>query len=323
MATAIKLRSDIKKYEAAIKSKATPAKFKEKLQNQLQKAKSDLQELKSGKQRKAAPAKKAAKKSRPMTAAEKLKEKVKKTPSLARYRNSGVDLVKDADQPALKTGRRVSQGIKGNQFTDKKNAKGKVYYEYRVNRLDIKQPPKRYPKLEKGGYMADGGKIKNNYSFKTAKDIWEMWDFKQKQHFLEDHADEITNSGYNPKSSWMMIAKSKSFEELDERVKTAITHHLSQGQYASGGYMAKGGEPHRLEEPMMASGGETKGFEEGLKDILDDSLEHLYKGLNKVEQAVRYLEVKGQGGTKTAFANKIGLPNLKDSIDKIEEYATK
>jgi hypothetical protein len=78
MATSLKLRSDIKKYEAAIKSKATPAKFKDKLKVQLGKAKSQLESMKSSKAKKpSAPKKKSA--------LDKLK---------ARYKGSGVYIKK-------------------------------------------------------------------------------------------------------------------------------------------------------------------------------------------------------------------------------------
>jgi hypothetical protein len=68
-------------------------------------------------------------------------------------------LKKDAGEGAMKTGRRVSKGLKSNQWGDKSSNKGNVYYEYRPNRLDVKQPKKRqtYPKLADGGMMAKGG----------------------------------------------------------------------------------------------------------------------------------------------------------------------
>ncbi len=47
-------------------------------------------------------------------------------------------LEKDAKQPAKPIGKRRSK-------------KGKTYYEYRTNRTDVKQPPKSFPMLEKGG----------------------------------------------------------------------------------------------------------------------------------------------------------------------------
>jgi hypothetical protein len=90
-----------------------------------------------------------------------------------------------------------------------------------------------------------------------------------------------------------------------------------------GGMMAAGGEMHRSSE-KYAEGGQTKNFsEKEFKDILDESLEHFYMGLNKIDLAMRYLEVKGQSGLKNPFAAKIGISNLKESIEKIEEYTSK
>ena len=141
MATSIKLKSDIKKIEAAIKSKATPKSLVSKLQVQLDKLKSDLASLSSAKP------KKGVTKTKVLSSLQKLKAKIKSTKSLSGYKRSGIDIEKDADVPALPLGRRTAKTT------------GNTYYEYRLNRADVKQPPKRYPKLEDGGMMARGGKI--------------------------------------------------------------------------------------------------------------------------------------------------------------------
>jgi hypothetical protein len=61
----------------------------------------------------------------------------------------------------MKTGRRVSKGLKSNQYGNAADNKGNVYYEYRPNRIDVKQPKRKqtYPKLADGGMMAKGGKM--------------------------------------------------------------------------------------------------------------------------------------------------------------------
>jgi hypothetical protein len=66
---------------------------------------------------------------------------VNKNKKYKTYKGAGVDLEKDADRPALRTGKRIAK------------ESGKTYYEYRANRIDVKQPPKKYPKLEKGGKL--------------------------------------------------------------------------------------------------------------------------------------------------------------------------
>ena len=153
MATALKLKNDIKKLKAAIGSKATPKSFVPKLKAQLDKAENELASLKkSGRPRKTSTTKGTEK---TLTALQKLIQKKK----YGVYQGAGVDLKKDAGEGAFATGRRVSKGLKSNQWGEASENKGNVYYEYRPNRLDVKQPKKKqsYPKLEKGGYMEIGG----------------------------------------------------------------------------------------------------------------------------------------------------------------------
>jgi hypothetical protein len=147
MATSIKLKGDIKKIEAAIKSKATPKTLVPKLEAQLDKLKSDLASLSSPKP------KKGVTKTKVLSSLQKLKAKVKATKSLSGYKKSGIDIKKDADVPALPLGKRTAKTT------------GNTYYEYRLNRADVKQPPKRYPKLEDGGMMAKGGETFNYKKF--------------------------------------------------------------------------------------------------------------------------------------------------------------
>jgi hypothetical protein len=157
MATALKLRADIKKLKDALKVKNVPANIKSKLQNQLQKSQDELAAIKKG--RKTPPSRSAVKGTQ--TALSRLK-KLLKSPKYGVYKDGKTkDIQADAVEGAMPKGRRISKGIKANQFGTKKENKGKVYYEYRSNRLDVKQPKKRqtYPKLEQGGMMAMGGKL--------------------------------------------------------------------------------------------------------------------------------------------------------------------
>jgi hypothetical protein len=153
MATTLKLRTDIKKLKGALSSKSLPAPIKAKLKAQLDKAQNELKAMQSG----AKPRKVSTTKGTQtaLTSLQKLVNKKK----FSVYQGKGIDLKKDADQGALAVGRRVSKGLKGNQFGDAKSSKGNVYYEYRANRLDVKQPKgkQKYPKLEDGGMMAKGG----------------------------------------------------------------------------------------------------------------------------------------------------------------------
>lgn len=53
---------------------------------------------------------------------------------------SGTTIKQDAERPALPKGKRISRT-------------GRVYWENRANRTDVKQPPKTFPRLAKGGQV--------------------------------------------------------------------------------------------------------------------------------------------------------------------------
>ena len=113
--------------------------------SQKEKIKSQVEKLES--QAKASAPKKASK---PATTSLTRLQKMVNNKKYAVYKGKGVDLQKDSNRPAKAIGKRTSKS-------------GKTYYEYRANRIDVKQPPKRYPKLEKGGYMAKGGMMAKDY----------------------------------------------------------------------------------------------------------------------------------------------------------------
>jgi hypothetical protein len=273
MATALKLKNDINKLKAALRSKATPKSFIPKLKSQLEKAEADYESVKAGK--KSAP--KAGKQVK--STMDKLKAIIKKK-KYGAYRAQGVDLKKDADRPALPTGKRISKN-------------GNTYYEYRANRIDVKQPPKRYPKLEKGGYMAKGGEIKKGEKYAEADDS--KGRIKKGDSFLENNGDsyrfftvvdmrdntvvlkdENNNIEYFNESSAKKLAdtewhksvrllevseiqdndgnktiilfddngnrESFKYDKFKNLVKSKEFIKADEDKMASGGYMAKGGE---------------------------------------------------------------------------------
>jgi len=196
MATALKLKNDINKLKAALRSKATPKSFIPKLKSQLDKAEADYESVKAGK--KSAP--KAGKQVK--STMDKLKAIIKKK-KYGAYRAQGVDLKKDADRPALPTGKRISKN-------------GNTYYEYRANRIDVKQPPKRYPKLADGGMMA-------------------LSDHQMKNYIIENYdisSPTIIDGNYY--KDWKELAEYYGFKRNEKGwVKDTM---------ASGGYMADGGK---------------------------------------------------------------------------------
>lgn len=249
MATSIKLKSDIKKIEAAIKSKATPKSLVPKLQAQLEKIKDELASLNSPKP------KKGVTKTKVLSSLQKLKAKVKSTKSLAGYKKSGIDLKKDADVPALPLGKRYSQTT------------GNPYYEYRLNRADVKQPPKRYPKLEDGGevdrYSVVG--IKNgekqiiNNKWLTKKQAEQLIKDAERSKLYskvmlsQSEPPEYASGGrlksavnrdraYKSDEAWEQSYKRKS------RPKNPKYDTSDKGIFEKGGYMAMGGA---LEHGLM------------------------------------------------------------------------
>lgn len=141
MASAIKLKNQVTKLEAAKKAatKGKNTKLAAKFQSQIEVLKGQI---------------KALNKPTGSPAVQAAKQLAREYKAKYGVNFNGIDIQKDAIVPAFKTGRRVSQGIKGNQFASKGEAKGNVYYEYRENRID--RNAKRYPKLEDGGMMAKG-----------------------------------------------------------------------------------------------------------------------------------------------------------------------
>ena len=212
MATSIKLKSDIKKIEAAIKSKATPKSLVPKLQAQLEKIKDELASLNSPKP------KKGVTKTKVLSSLQKLKAKVKSTKSLAGYKNKiagkRVDLKKDAEVPALPLGKRYAQTT------------GTPYYEYRLNRADVKQPPKRYPKLEDGGMMARGGATSKEWVVNFSS---QEGGYRKTYYVMAKSKDEAIDKGFRNLTN--------DGEESDE-YKVDSTYILKK---EDGGMMAKGG----------------------------------------------------------------------------------
>ncbi|MBM3417286.1 MAG: hypothetical protein FJY17_00005 [Bacteroidetes bacterium] len=200
---------DINKLKAAIRSRATPQSYVPKLKAQLEKAEADYESVKSGK--KSAP--KASKQVK--STLDKLKEIIKKK-KYGAYRAQRVDLKKDADRPALPTGKRKSKS-------------GNTYYEYRANRIDVKQPPKRYPKLAYGGYMAEGGKTLIGKEFRPFTAT------SSNEYNVEIVDIDLDNVTYKYKDGEVKKAKTSDFLNSYIQVKE------KGGYMADGGYMAKGG----------------------------------------------------------------------------------
>lgn len=133
MATIKELQEKIAKLEKGINSKATNTNAKAKARLLVTKFKKDIADLKA----------KSKPTSSKVSKAKEISKEIKRKYSKSRPFGKS-DIYQDAQRPAKPIGRRTS-------------AEGNTYYEYRENRTDRKQPPKRYPRLEDGGMMARGG----------------------------------------------------------------------------------------------------------------------------------------------------------------------
>jgi hypothetical protein len=222
MATAKKIQSDIASLKIAIRVAKNDA-IKKKLKSRLEMAENELASIKSGAKPRKVSTSKGTK-----SLLERAKALVKKNPKFSGYKGSGVDLEKDAKEGALPIGRRISKGLKANQVSGKGNAKqnkGNVYYEYRVNRLDVKQPKGKqsYPKLEDGGYMAKGGEIEVGDSV-----IVELNNGK----IIQGKIEKLNPYKIRTSPSDTMVIPNSLLLSIKK---------LSDVMMADGGYMAKGG----------------------------------------------------------------------------------
>ena len=96
----------------------------------------------------------------------------------------------------------------------------------------------------KGGMMAHGGAIEDQYEGRSAKDIWESCNEEQKVHFFTDHKQ---HPYYNMGDKKFVVSKNDrekyvymSYEELPKMVKLMISDHVEEGEYKKGGVLKEG-----------------------------------------------------------------------------------
>ena len=307
MATALKLKNDIKKLKSAINSKATPKSFLPKLKAQLEKAENELASLKSGAKPRKTSTTKGTEKT--LSALEKLIQKKK----YSVYKGAGVDLKKDAGEGALATGRRVSKGLKANQYGSKGDNKGNVYYEYRPNRLDVKQPKKaqKYPKLEKGGETSSKvfntklnvGKAKYVVSYhdgkKTNKDgspFYDMAIFKNMKDFM-NFKKKLKPEGYKEYADGGMMDMLKEDDYVwNAAGKKLVVEKVTDAEYYLSGFMQPFGMPFSKDKvheyiksglwslkPKYADGGKMShgGETEDLQHLVGSSINVYQMGVKQ------------------------------------------
>jgi hypothetical protein len=232
MASAIKLKSAIKQLEAAMKSNAVSKENKAKFKTQLDKAKSDLASLSSP------TPKKGVTKAKVLTTLQKLKGTIKSNKALSGYKKplpNGklIDIEKDASEPAMKRGVRISKGLRANKFGTAAENKGRRYYEYRLNRADVKQPPKKFPKLEYGGMMEDEGLFAKGGLIQHGLKQGDMiMGHSDNNVVVKDKSNKIYVININNGTR----LSEEEFEKFNSREKTKFS------KMSDGGEMAKGGK---------------------------------------------------------------------------------
>jgi hypothetical protein len=296
MATAATIKKNIAKLEAALKSKATPKSLKPKLEAQLVKSKAELSGMNKGTKPKTSSTKST------QTALQKLKEMVNKNKKYKTYKGTGVDLERDADRPAKPIGRRTAK------------ESGKTYYEYRANRIDVKQPPKKYPKLEKGGYMAKGGEMTEELYKVVGKKNGQLVDIS-----------ELPMSKHDANKFIKEQAIEKYYTNVD-----VIRYRGNKMRYR-GNKMAKGGISEKPIAAIMDKYGNIKSEKklqqdlEYLKEAYENKLvtkAEYDKSYDEIKEQLKFLQKKEKGGYmadggETADSSRM-YNFLKDDLAELE-----
>ncbi len=86
-------------------------------------------------------------------------------------------------------------------------------------------------------YPVFEGNIPNNYSGKTAKEVWTEWTLNQREYFIQDHfstEDGATRLGktFEDKADELLVLP---FDNLPTVVKDELRNHIHEGQYGGGG----------------------------------------------------------------------------------------
>jgi hypothetical protein len=249
MASLLKLKTDIKKLKAAIASKATSGAIKTKLRGKLTTLENELDKLQPNKRK-------------PKTTGPKSESALVRI-AKKRRTNQGLstsksDIERDAIRPAKPAGRRTS-------------ANGNRYYEYRDNRVDTRQPPKKYRKLADGGDLGSDyrKKLENNIyktalnkevnGFKLVKLAWHnegtlLWTNKQRPEieiyatpFYTPDNDINFEEFINEEGRRREDKEFKLTGDIDKDTQyyfnylESITKKYAKRKMADGGYMSRGG----------------------------------------------------------------------------------
>jgi len=286
MASVLKLKTDIKKLKAAIASKATSGAIKTKLRGKLTSLENELDKLQPNKRK-------------PKTTGPKnesaLVRLAKKRRTNQGLSTSKSDIERDAIRPAKKAGKRIS-------------ASGNRYYEYRDNRIDNRQPPRKYRKLADGGMMADGKQsIKEFYVNTYPTDV-----------LGQEINKEATFNGLNK----VLDSKNDVYEYLgvgDSMIRERVFDKLSKISGDSYDVIYnKWLETDYADGGMMASGGMFSTKEDN--EVIDNTYKH--ELANNIYKTALNKEVNGFRLLKFAWDNEGTLLWENKQRPEISIYAT-
>lgn len=176
---------------------------------------------------------------------------------------------RDAHRPAKPFGWRLKGKHNYRKPTRADITEGRAYYEGRVNRADVKR--KKYPMLERGGYMAKGG-VFENFIKSQIEYIISLKSVSEKKknisNILSNMDDYVGNEMQkNITADNLKYALTKStISEINKVLENSLN------VFGNGGYMAKGG--------MI-----SHGFRSG------DKIIEIYKGYGIIENTNGGIEV--------------------------------
>jgi len=307
MASVLKLKTDIKKLKAAIASKATSGAIKTKLRGKLSSLENELDKLQPNKRKPKTTGPKSE------SALVKLAKKRRTNQGLS---TSKSDIDRDAVRPAKKAGKRIS-------------ASGNTYYEYRDNRIDNRQPPKKYRKLADGGMVNDDYRKKlENHIYKTSlsKEVngfelvklsWDnegvlLWTNKQRPE-LEIYATPFYTPDHD--INFEVFVDGRGKVRKDQEYK--LTGDLDKDTETYFNYLEAFTKKYRT---ASGSGGDVKSLQRSLMDKVKecediiDKLAILYKEDSKSKEALTdALQMLSRSGRKVIiYTNNEDLKKMAD-----------
>ena len=175
---------------------------------------------------------------------------------------------------------------------------------------------------------AKGGGIKNQYEGREAEDIWNILSVGQRLHFLTDHNEDL-----NLKFEQRKEISRLKFDSLSKKIQEEFAVHVLMGQYAKGGYMAKG-EDYEYKNTFKRFDSNVPVPQDDFKKFVDawhkqkegDKLDKAkykvlkrsmgnYLGHKTVQEMEDYVE-KTHKGQRMAKGGKIGFDALAAKVAK-------